>query len=198
MKQLPRNLKRNKRLTRPRRQRQDGLVHVADPTDQGLRRRQVGVEHGQIGLREDPALFALFRDMGPDLTITTYAFNFNTAQGVNTDQALMNEMNDFMYRRLSLQSFNGGFITTTPMFVTSSDFDPAHYGQDFVSDFASRAGVTVTPGLPLSFLISTSQNPWLSEAGGGHVLDTLRDVLAETASDAAQAVMARHGITPPP
>lgn len=149
-------------------------------------------------LREDPALFALFRDMGPDLTITTYAFNFITAQGVNTDQALMNEMNDFIYRRLSLQSFNGGTITTTPMFVTSSDFDPAHYGQDFVSDFASRAGVTVTPGLPVSFLISTTQNPWLSEAGGGHVLNTLREVLAETASDAAQAVMARHGITPPP
>jgi glutamate/tyrosine decarboxylase-like PLP-dependent enzyme len=148
-------------------------------------------------LREDSSLFALFRDMGPDLTITTYAFNFVTAQGVNADQALMNEMNDIVYRRLSLQSFNGGVITTTPMFVTSSDFDPALYGQDFVSDFASRAGVMPTPGLPVNFLISTTQNPWLSEAGGGHVLATLRGVLAETASDAAQAVMARHGITPP-
>ena len=148
-------------------------------------------------LREDPALFALFRDMGPDLTITTYAFNLVTALGVNTSPALMNEMNELIYRRLSLQSFNGGVITTTPMFVTSSDFDPALYGQDFVSDFAVRAGVLPQPGLPMSFLISTTQNPWLSEAGGGHVLETLRDVLAETASDAAQAVMARHGITPP-
>jgi hypothetical protein len=52
--------------------------------------------------------------------------------------------------------------------------------------------------MPVSFLISTTQNPWLSEAGGGQVLNTLREVLAETASDAAQAVMARHGITPPP
>jgi glutamate/tyrosine decarboxylase-like PLP-dependent enzyme len=148
-------------------------------------------------LNEDPALFALFRDMGPDLTITTYAFNFITVQGVNTDQALMNEMNDFIYRRLSLQSFDGGVITTTPMFVTSSDFDPALYGQDLVSDFASRAGVAPVPGMPLSFLISTTQNPWLSEAGGGQVLATLRGVLADTASEAAQAVMARHGITPP-
>jgi hypothetical protein len=136
--------------------------------------------------------------MGPDLTITTYAFNFITAEGINTDQALMNEMNDFIYRRLSLQSFNGGVITTTPMFVTSSDFDPALYGQDLVSDFASRAGVVPVPGLPISFLISTTQNPWLSEAGGGHVLATLRGVLADTASEAAQAVMARHDITPPP
>ena len=148
-------------------------------------------------LREDPALFALFRDMGPDLTITTYAFNLVTAQGVNPSLALMNEMNDLIFRRLSLQSFNGGTITTTPMFVTASDFDPAVYGQDLVSDFARRAGVLPEPGLPMGFLISTTQNPWLGEAGGGQVLDTLRAVLAETASDAAQAVMARHGIAPP-
>ena len=147
-------------------------------------------------LRDDPALFALFRDMGPDLTITTYAFNLVSAQGVNTSPVLMNEMNELIYSRLSLQSFNGGEITTTPMFVTSSDFDPALYGQDFVSNFAARSGVVPQPGLPMSFLISTTQNPWLSEAGGGHVLETLRDVLAETASNAAQAVMARHGITP--
>lgn len=148
-------------------------------------------------LREDPALFALFRDMGPDLTITTYAFNLVSAQGINASPSLMNEMNDLIYRRLSLQSFNGGVITATPMFVTSSDFDPALYGQDFVSDFATRSGVVPQPGLPMNFLISTTQNPWLSEAGGGHVLETLRGVLSETASDAAQAVMARHGITPP-
>ena len=147
-------------------------------------------------LREDPTLFALFRDMGPDTTITSYAFNFIHAGGVNTDPVLMNEMNDLIYRKLSLQSFNGGVITTTPMFITSSEFDPALYGQDFVSDFASRAGVHPQDSLPISFLISTTQNPWLSEAGSGHVLDTLRDVLTDTASAAAQAVMARHGIAP--
>lgn len=148
-------------------------------------------------LCEDQTLFTLFRDMGPDLTITTYAFNFVTAQGVNSDLALMNEMNDLIYRRLSLQSFNGGVITSTPMFVTSSEFDPAIYGQEFVSGFAARAGVAAAPGLPMNFLISTTQNPWLSEAGGGHVLSVLRSVLAETASEAAQAVRTRHGIAPP-
>lgn len=145
-------------------------------------------------LREDPDLFALFRDMGPDTTITSYAFNFVSASGVNTDQRLMNEMNDLIYRRLSLQSFNGGAVPTTPMFITSSEFDPDLYGQDFVNDFVTRAGCVPQPGLAVSFLISTTQNPWLTEAGSGHVLDTLRDVLSDTASAAAQAVMARHGI----
>lgn len=145
---------------------------------------------------DDPALFALFRDMGPDLTITTYAFNLVTASGPNRDAALMNEMNDRIYRKLSLQAFNGGEIPSTPMFVTSSQFDPADYGQGFVDTFATRTGVTPAPGLPLNFLISTVQNPWLGEADGGH-LTTLMNVLSDTASEAAQFVMARHGLTPP-
>lgn len=149
-------------------------------------------------LMDDANLFALFRDLGPDLTITTYAFNFKTAAGLNTDAALMNEMNDLMYRRLSLQAFNGGMVTTTPMFVTSSSFDPAGYGQDFVTAFAQRAGVVPQPGLPMSFLISTTQNPWLSESGSSlQVLRTLMQVLGDTATGAAQDVRARHGIDPP-
>lgn len=148
-------------------------------------------------LHESPKLFTLFRDMGPDLTIAAYAFNFITAGGPNTDQTLMNEMNDMMFSQLSLQSFNGGTITDTPMFVTSNDYDPAVYGQDFVSGFAVRAGAVAQPGLPMTFLVSTTQNPWMSESGGGHVIGTLRDVLATAAGKAAQRVMARHGIVPP-
>ncbi len=148
-------------------------------------------------LIDAPNLFALFSEMGPDLTIVTYAFNFITAQGLNADAALMNEMNDFIFRRLSLQSFNGGIVPTTPMFVTSSSFAPDTYGQDFVSAFAARAGVVPQPNMPISFLISTTQNPWLSESGSGQMLHTLIKVLSKTASTAAQAVMARHGIVPP-
>ncbi|MBC2836914.1 pyridoxal phosphate-dependent decarboxylase family protein [Paragemmobacter straminiformis] len=145
---------------------------------------------------DDPNLFALFRDIGPDLTITTYAFNLVTANGPNRDLALMNEMNDRIYRKLSLQSFNGGTIPTAPMFVTSSQFTPSGYGQGFVDTFATRAGVTPAAGLPISFLISTVQNPWLGEADGGH-LTTLMNALFDTATEAAQFVMARHGLTPP-
>lgn len=118
-------------------------------------------------LHDDDDLFDLFRDLGPDLTITAYAFNFVTAQGPNRDPALMNEMNDLIYRRLSLQSFNGGSVPTQPMFVTASEFDPAHYGQALVSDFCRRAGCDPQEGLPMGFLISTAQNTWLSQAGGG-------------------------------
>lgn len=148
-------------------------------------------------LKADRQLLQLFQDLGPDLTITTYAFNLVTAAGRNTDAGLMNEMNDLIYRKLSLQAFDGGTVPTTPMFVTSSAFDPQSYGQDFVDVFARRAGVVPQPGLAMSFLISTVQNPWLSEAGSTSMLRTLMSVLGQTASAAAQAVMARHGLAPP-
>ncbi|MCW3782623.1 pyridoxal phosphate-dependent decarboxylase family protein [Defluviimonas salinarum] len=145
----------------------------------------------------DPALFKLFRDIGPDLTIVTYAFNFVTAEGVNRDVALMNEMNDSIFKKLSMHSFNGGQIPTAPMFVTSSSFDPKAYGQSFVNTFARRAGADPQEGVPVSFLISTTQNPWLSEGGTGDFVGRIVKVLAATASEAADNVMTRHGLTPP-
>lgn len=151
----------------------------------------------QAKLAADPALAALFRAAGPDLTISTYAFNFVTADGTNSDPALMNALNDRIYQALSIQSFNGGHVPLEPMFVTSSSFDPAVYGQDFVDAFAERAGVTAVPDVPIGFLISTIQNPWLTEAGGEDLLDTLMTTLGATASAAAQEIMKEHGLTPP-
>ena len=135
-------------------------------------------------LHGDDDLFALFRDLGPDLTITAYAFNFVSAEGPNRDPALMNEMNDLIKRRLSLQSFNRGSVPTQPMFVTASEFDPAHFGLALVSDFCRRAGCDPQEGLPMGFLTSTAQNTWLSQAGGGRMLHSLRDALSDTATAA--------------
>lgn len=139
---------------------------------QVIERRIACLEDADLveALWADRRLFELFRDMGPDLTITTYALNLVTGSGVNDDLALMNEMNALIYRKLSLQVFNGGEVPKTPMFITQSAFDPAGYGQEFVDAFARRAGVTPAPGMPLSFLISTTQNPWLKRGGRhGHV-----------------------------
>jgi glutamate/tyrosine decarboxylase-like PLP-dependent enzyme len=147
-------------------------------------------------LADDPTLLELFRELGSDQTIVTYAFNFRSAAGPNPDQALMNEMNDLIFRELSLQSFNGGEVPSAPMFVTASSFTPSAYGQDFVTAFARRAGLRPTDGAEVRFLISTTQNPWLTEVGDGGELDVLMDVLRETATAAAGQVMRSHGLTP--
>jgi len=150
-----------------------------------------------MAFEEDPELLELFRELGSDQTIVTYAFNFRTADGLNRDLHRMNEMNDLVFQALSLQHFEGGSVPKAPMFVTASSFSPEAYGQDLVSNFARRAGVEPNEGTEVKFIISTTQNPWLTEAGDGHVLDTLMKVLGQTATRSAAEVIRRHGLAPP-
>jgi glutamate/tyrosine decarboxylase-like PLP-dependent enzyme len=147
-------------------------------------------------LADDPELLELFRELGSDQTIVTYSFNFRSADGLNRDQARMNEMNDLIFGKLSLQRFNGGEVPSVPMFVTSSSFTPSAYGQEFVSTFARRAGLEPTEGAEVKFLISTTQNPWLTEIGDGGEVKVLMEVLGQTATWAAHEVMRRHGLAP--
>jgi hypothetical protein len=87
------------------------------------------------------------------------------------------------------------------MIVTSSNFDPLHYGQDFVEHFARRAGLIIDQekqkDIPISFIISTTQNPWLTSTSRGDFLETLMKVLKTTANAAAQQVMQHHNIPLP-
>ncbi|MGH1484926.1 MAG: pyridoxal phosphate-dependent decarboxylase family protein [Cellvibrionaceae bacterium] len=152
---------------------------------------------------------ALFKAIGSDLSIIAYAFNFKTRDGINTDVTLMNELNDLIYHTLSFTTID---IDSTDadsrdktknkkpsMIVTSSQFDPANYGNDFVDYFASRAGVILDPKkeIPVSFIISTTQNPWLTATSQGNFLSTLMDVLKETVNEAAKTVMKNHNIPLP-
>ena len=164
-----------------------------------IRREIVGLENDPLvdKLTDDENLRDLFRELGADLSIMTYAFNFKTAVGLNKNLALMNEMNDDIFRMLSLQSFNGGKVPKNEMFVTSSSFKPSDYGQGFVSHFATRAGVTPEPGKKINFLISTTQNPWLSATSKGNFIPELMKVLRKTATKAALDVMKRHNISAP-
>ena len=164
---------------------------------QTIARRIASIRHNRDlveSFLNHPELFKLFKAMGSDQTIVTYAFNFKVGGELNTDLALMNEMNDTMFQAMSIQRFNGGKVPSNPMFVTASEFDPAVYGQDFVDDFVRRAGAQPVPGVAARFLISTQQNPWLTESAGGDVLPRVMDALHKVATDAAGAVMSRHGL----
>ncbi len=144
----------------------------------------------------DPELLDLFRQIGSDLSIVNYAFNFKTAAGLNRDLHLMNEMNDTIFRMLSVHTYTGDHVPENDMFVTSSSFDPKICRQVFVDHFCGRAGVDPIAGEPATFLISTTQNPWLTATADGNFIPTLIDVLRKTASQAAQSVIKRHGLKP--
>jgi len=131
--------------------------------------------------QEQKKALATFQAIGSDLSIVAYAFNLKTAQGINTDLTLMNQLNDAIFRELSLQPSDAGKIPEVEMFITSSAFDPEFYGQAVVNDFVRRAGATPEDGTPVTFLISTAQNPWLSTTSdGSNMIDTLIEVLRKT------------------
>ncbi len=150
-----------------------------------------------------PEVFELFREAGSDQSIVTYALNFRTAEGLNTSLDLMNEMNADIFAQLSLQSFNGGHVPNAEMFVTSSEFGPATFGQEFVDHYAERCGVVPEAGKSLFYLISTTQNPWLTEtvhnhkSENGNMLPEVMKALARAAEKAAAKVIKRHGLSMP-
>ena len=128
----------------------------------------------------------LFARIGSDLSIVTYLFNFRTEQGINTDLEVMNRLNDAVFHRLSLKTNEAGELPSAEMFVTASTFDPAHYGSALVDNLCNRAGVETVPGTAVNFLISTTQNPWLSanteeDAMLGKLIDILRATVVEEA-----------------
>lgn len=143
---------------------------------------------------EDPQpALALFQAIGSDLSIVSYAFNFKTAKGINRDLNLMNELNDNIFRELSLKPTESGELPSAEMFVTASAFDPAAYGTTLVNDFASRAGVEPAENTAIKFLISTSQNPWLSSTSTNeNMIDKLIEVLRKTVIRARQQILDKY------
>ncbi|TCL00364.1 pyridoxal-dependent decarboxylase-like protein [Shimia isoporae] len=148
-------------------------------------------------LAENRKANALFHELGSDQNIVTYSLNFRTADGWNTDVDLMNEFNTLIYRALSISEFDGGVVPSEGMFVTSSSFDVPTYGQTFVDHFGGRAGLTSTNGKPISFLVSTTQDPWVSATAEDNYLPKVIAKLEEQALKAAAAVIHKHGLTPP-
>jgi glutamate/tyrosine decarboxylase-like PLP-dependent enzyme len=122
----------------------------------------------------------IFKSIGSDLSIVSYAFNFRTNTGLNTDLKLMNELNENVFRVLSLQPSQAGKISEVELFITSSSLDPAAYGHALTDNFANRAGVKPEKKTAINFLISTTQNPWLSSTADNNMIDPLIKVLIKT------------------
>ncbi|MGI1661610.1 hypothetical protein ACRDNQ_05155 [Palleronia sp. KMU-117] len=176
-------------------------AEIRDEVDR-IRHEIVPLENPALLARieDDPNLLDLFRGLGADLSILTYAFNFRTAHGVNRDLGLMNQLNDAVFQALSHQSDHGGGVPREEMFLTASRFDPADFGQGFVDRFAARAGGDPSPGVAANVLISTTQNPWLTDTaapdGRGNFIPRLMEVLRRTVMREIGDLLHRHGLDP--
>lgn len=137
----------------------------------------------------------LFQEIGSDLSIVTYAFNFSSAAGLNANLDLMNELNNRIFLELSLKTNDEGELPSAELFVTASSFEPAHYGHELVESFAGRAGVELDGDTAIKFLISTTQNPWLSTTSEGYeMLSEVIKVLHRTAQKIAQDIVEEYNL----
>ena len=127
----------------------------------------------------DGSTMALFRELGSDQNIVSYAFNLLVGGKRNQDVAMLNALNKAVFEQLSLGR-DLDRIPETKMFVTSSAADPAVYGAPIVDDFRRRLGVTGSVGTPITFLISTTMDPWLTDTAEGNFIPTLTEIMRET------------------
>lgn len=131
----------------------------------------------RIDRRETDALLGdeeamkLLAELGPDLNILCYAFNFKRPdRSLNTSLAQANRLNKAVYEVLSLKP--GEDPSGHPLLVTTTDFEDAHYGAEFMASYKRRLGVE-GPGHAVTVLRSTVMNPWLTDFGDDSYLDML-------------------------
>ena len=149
-------------------------------------------------LTEDAALSDLFDALGPDLTVMNYAFNFRTADGLNTDLALMNELNMEIFRACSIEENTHYEVPHQELILTQARFTPEMYGQDFCNDFARRLGVVPEDGAGIDYLISTMQNAWITNTSVGNFIPNLTEALHKIVNQKVAELVHRHGLPPFP
>ncbi|GIP59272.1 pyridoxal-dependent decarboxylase [Paenibacillus sp. FSL W8-0186] len=129
----------------------------------------------------------LFRQLGSDQSIVPYTFNLKTAEGLNTDVALMNRLNLEIFKMLSL-SPDRHEVGATPMFITQSAFDPGTYGHGFVDAYKQRLGLSGGDSEPVNFLLSTTMSPFLTDTSEGNFIPVLIEALRETVFKAIENI----------
>jgi glutamate/tyrosine decarboxylase-like PLP-dependent enzyme len=144
-----------------------------------IRDRIVNVSNQQ--LINDPQAFALFKELGGDQTIITYMYNyFTTGTTPNSSMKKVNDLNDAIYTKFSFKPFEAK-TEDTPIVVTSSTFTRSNNGDVLVDSLRSRLGVASGDGYndPISFIISTVMNPWLSNTVNGSFIPTLINIIIQ-------------------
>jgi len=156
--------------------------------EEGLRRiRDEIVPRTNEEILADRGTMELFRELGSDQNIVSYAFNLVVDGKPNEDVDRLNDLNTAVFQELSLGR-DADHVPDTKMFVTQSDLDPAVYGAPIVEDFRRRLGVTGSPATPIAFLISTTMDPWLTDTSEGNFIPALMEVLRATVLAAVEQI----------
>jgi glutamate/tyrosine decarboxylase-like PLP-dependent enzyme len=131
----------------------------------------------------DPEALSLFQELGPDLNILAYAFNFRDLdRRLNTDLARTNRLNRRLYDVLSIKP--GEDISGARLMLSTTDLASQDYGNEFIQDYKQRLGVGDSPGDTITVLRSTVMDPWLAESTQGSFLEIVEEELRSALSKA--------------
>ena len=128
----------------------------------------------------------LLKQLGSDQIIITYAFNFKELDGtLNKDPVQTNQFNHEIFERLSL-SPDPERNKNVELIITTSQFEPEVYGEEFVRTFMRRLGVDDSKLITMNFLSSTTMCPWLTDTAKGNFIPELTYSLKETVKQVAE------------
>jgi glutamate/tyrosine decarboxylase-like PLP-dependent enzyme len=145
-----------------------------------IKNRIVPVENND--LLNDPDAMDVLKELGSDQLIITYGLNFKTmdAQGIqvlNTDPDLANEFMHEVFQKLSIRPSDTDptRMEMPDLVITTSEFSPLEYGDEFVATYMRRIGVRHSAAeLPtMNFLSSTTMCPWLTATAEGNFIPRL-------------------------
>ncbi|GAA4495877.1 pyridoxal phosphate-dependent decarboxylase family protein [Pseudaeromonas paramecii] len=128
-------------------------------------------------LIQDAEAMALLKELGSDQIIITYGLNFKCQGRLNPSADLANQFMQDVFLRLSVRpsQTSADKMDIPNLIITTSDFTPDEYGDDFVATYMRRLGVEVPAAeLPtMHFLSSTTMCPWLTATAEGNFIPEL-------------------------
>lgn len=121
----------------------------------------------------------LFKTLGPDLTIISYAANPIINGKKNEDINLTNRFNKAIFNNLTRQTAENAL---PKIIITGSEFS-GETSEEPIKCLRNQLGLIHDPSTSMQFLITTVMNPWLSDADNGR-----RDMVPEIAEIMKQQI----------
>jgi len=146
--------------------------------NQKIRESLQGKSHKDILRNDDTSYLELLKELGSDLNIITYAFNFKGGPAWNESLEMANEFNKLIYSRISIQA-DGRDIYGYNFIASTTDFKKDGYGPAFFNHYKARllrlSGDVEDPNEDsITVIRSVIMDPWISEdLDGNPFLDTI-------------------------
>ncbi|MBW8890578.1 MAG: decarboxylase [Fibrobacteres bacterium] len=139
------------------------------------------------GSQPNVDLLAKMAEIGPDLNVLCYLFNFKHDGAFNQDPDLLFYFNQAIYGRLNLRP---GKYETCNLILSRTLLSTDSYGNDFILSLLRELGFqTPVPPPFLMALRSTEANPWLTnDVNGNLYLSRFRTYIMDAVDEALKEV----------